>query len=214
MKKSRFFIVLGVMLLLFTATSWASDRLGSSQDTPAILASLDQKNVTPLDDAAISEIRGQAEYVMAKIFPLNFLDYSHDVSFTWNPLDWRYGNWGGIGNVGTDPVDAMDALFEQHDDESLSNSELAIELQSLPKTWNKNYRWWGLIYQPTSYDVGSDPPSSGPDDPHFGYIVKVHRISMLSAGGRFFWGYRDMPLTEYARRQAVIAMTVLSTFLP
>jgi hypothetical protein len=216
MKKLHIFIVLGVMLLLIPATTWAADQLVASQDTPAILASLDQKTVTPLDDAAIAEIRGESLYVMVKLFPLNFLDrLPEGVGETWNPLLWRYGNWGGAGWPIIDdpnnppnppPVDGMDALFKAHD-ASGDNGELLLGLESLPEKCTYQYRWWGPVYQPGIRDNSGTYDS---DDGHFDYIVQVSRISVLSGGGRFLWGWKPMPLTEYARRQAATAMGILS----
>jgi hypothetical protein len=211
MKKSRFFIVLGVMLLLFTATAWAS------QDTPAILASLDQKTVTQLDDSAISEIRGESSYVMVKLFPLNFLDFSNDCGWTWNPYKWRYGNYGGkdwSGAPDSFTVDMMDVAFQTHDAETEAAStpaevqaadlKLLTTLELLPNTPSS----WGTIYDRRSYGEW------GPEPCHWFYNVYVSRISVLAYGGtfRFFCLWKSMPLTEYARRQAVFVGNLLGGF--
>ena len=120
MKKLHGFIALGVVLLFVSGACWASDRSDVKEAVPAILASLDQNNVTMLDEPTIKEIRGQAQYRMVKIIGINTWDYSCDweVRWTWNPFRWRYGNFGGPGYSGGDgsgPVDLMDSYFETHD---------------------------------------------------------------------------------------------------
>ena len=114
------------------------------------------------------------------------------------------------GQPGDLPVASMHQLFRSHDlgtaGGGISDAQLFAGLSLLPLTTPIPYPVWGLIYHPINYDLDD----SGPDDTHFSYIVKVSRLSVLSGGGRFLWGWRDMPLTEYARRQAVIGAAVLS----
>jgi hypothetical protein len=214
MKKSHIFIVLGVMLLLFPPTSWASDQLNVSEETPAILASLNQADVAPLDDTALREIRGQdPRFTIVRLFPLNYWDKfpGYPVQETNNLLGWQYGTFGGIGNSGdTLPIDGMDYLFYLHDN-GLSNAELAAALRTLPK---ESYPVWGRAYQPGENDLNTNFTApfytySGYDD-HYNWIVGVQRVSVLSYGGRFLWGCKPMPFTEYMWRQAFIAMSVLS----
>ena len=207
MKKSHVFIVLGVLLLLFPPTSGASDQLNVSEETPAILASLNQSDVTPLDDSAIAEIRGQSQYVMGKILGLNTWDFSLNWQVKWVvgiqniAMGWRYGNWGGpFYTDNGPPVDRLDDLFRQHDEGALDNTLLSIKLGSLPNTFSSS--WGGFIYDKNSYN---EP--WGPDPFHWFYSVYVSKISVINnpyLSFRCFW--QNMPLTEYARRQAFIAV--------
>ena len=108
MKKQIFFIALGVMLLLIPGALWAGNQPIVSQDTPAILVSLGQANAIPLDDMTAAAVRGQAQYVLVKVL-LNMFDTGAGVTWSWNPLAYRYGNWGGPGysNGGEPPLQSL-----------------------------------------------------------------------------------------------------------
>ena len=191
MKKQIFFSVLGVMLLLIPGALWAVNQPGVSQDTPAILVSLGQASAIPLDDTAAAAVRGQAQYVLVKVFGLNMFDGGAGVQWTWNPLGYRYGNWGGPNwtNQG-DPVDVMDECFMKHDKKIYTDTVLLVVLNSLPKT---TYDFWGDLY------VAS--PAGAPEN------VSVFGISLI--GGKVFRGWKNMPYTEYSRREAMYGMQLL-----
>jgi hypothetical protein len=194
MKKKIFFSFLGVMLLLIPGALWAGNQPGVSQDTPAILASLGQANAIPLDDAAAAAVRGQALYVLVKVFGLNMFDGGAGVQWTWNPLGYRYGNWGGPNwTAQGDPVDPMDTFFQKHDGGTLNDQGLVGALASLATTPNTT---WGLIYDPSPWPEGA--PSN----------VSVFGISLI--GGKVFRGWKDMPYTEYSRREAMFGMQLLN----
>ncbi len=206
MKTRKFILLCAILFLFISGTAWA-------EDTPAILASLDKTGFISLDDSAIAEIRGEADYVMGKIWLLNGLDFSPDPEVGWAigianiATGWRYGNWGGPGYTANGaPVDLMDYYFMLHDGDN-DDHALIEALSGLP---NFNHLFWGWIYWPTAYDVdGYDSP----DDAHFGFSVFVSRISVLSTGAkRFFFLWRPMPLTEYARRQALFVGNLLGGF--
>ncbi len=214
MKRKIIFIVLGVMLLLIPGALWAVNQPGVSQDTPAILVSLGQANAIPLDDAAAAAVRGQAgtDYELVKVIGLNMLDfgsgqYGKDVKWTWNPLGYRYGYWGGPGwsGSGTEYADAMDNFFRTHDlvyadptkstaDKFAADNGLLNALQSLLPTTKVPY--WGYIY------ISS--PTGLPDSSS---VVNVSGLSLI--GGKFFFGWKPMPYTEYSRREAVTGMQLL-----
>jgi hypothetical protein len=199
MKKQIFFSLLGVMLLLIPGALWAGNQPGVSQDTPAILVSLGQANAIPLDDSAAAAVRGQAQYVLVKVFGLNMFDYGDStVKWTWNPLGYRYGNWGGPNFSGPgDPVDPMDTCFMLHDQgkagitAGLGNNDagLVALLTSLPKT---TVPYWGGVYVTTA-DVPSD--------------VFVYGFSLI--GGKIFTKPVSMPYSEYSRREAVYGTQLL-----
>ena len=216
MKRHPYFIIAGLALLLFSGAAWASE------ETPAILASLDNAGLTVLDNAVIADIRGQADpqYVMVKILGVNLWDFSRDIDWTLNPFGYRYGYWGGLGwtnggeTTGTAPVaDEMDGLFMAHDGGVISDEILLSLLKGNdpggaypdPLPFGSG-GIWGEIYQPDTGAYAADPD-------HFSYKVYVSRVSWMSAGGRFFFGWRAMPLTEYARREAVLGMGIV-TALP
>jgi hypothetical protein len=191
-------------LFLFAAGGWAADQPAESDGTPAILASLNAGNVTILDDQAAMSIRGQEyKYVLVKILGLNALDGGAGIQWTWNPLNYRYGAFGGLNwsNTGTTPADVMDAFFMAHDDAYANplidkidaDKALIAGLASLAKTYNK---YWGLIYVPAITPTDLTTPN-----------VQVSGISFF--GNRFFFGWRSMPYTEYSRREAIAGIGVL-----
>lgn len=184
----------------------AADRPVSA-DTPAILASLNARDVTVLDDGAAQAVRGQGSeyrYVLVRILGLNSLDFAPGIDWTWNPFGYRYGAWGGPGwtNGGkplTDlvaPADAMDTLFKGHDLGTLTDQQLVFLLSFLPNVTNS---FWGQIYVPSVINPASDLP--------VGTNVWVSGVSLV--GGKFFFGWRPMPFTEYSRRQALTGMQLL-----
>jgi len=206
------------LLLLVAGTAWAADRPASSDDTPAILASLDSGNVTILNDHAAAAIRGQGSplYVLVKILGINALDFG-GTQWTWNPLGYRYGYWGGPGwSNGGDSLDSldasyvsslpvadgnggMDALFRAHDvayasgaNKLAADSLLLNGLQGLPETTGT---FWGKIY--TASPIGLQPNSD----------VQVSVLSFFN--NRLFFGWHAMPYTEYSRREAVAGMQAL-----
>jgi hypothetical protein len=161
---------------------------------------LDSGKITILDDQAALAIRGQDyEYVLVRTV-LNLFDFAPWLSWTLNPFGYRYGAWGGPGwtNGGGEgpntPADAMDALFRLHDEGGLDDTGLIAALAILP---NKPGGFWGpLIYVPDAVTSGSGLP-----------VNKKVWVSALSVlGGRFFFGWRPMPFTEYSRRQALMGM--------
>ena len=193
-------------LLLGTDAS-AADRPAAAPDTPAILASLDTRDVKVLDDSAANAVRGQGSeyrYVLVRILGLNTFDFASGIEWSWNPFAYRYGAWGGPGwtNGGkplTDlvaPADAMDTLFKGHDLGALTDEHLVFSLSRLPNVSNS---FWGQIYVPTVINPASDLP--------VGTSVWVSGASFI--GGKFFFGWRPMPFTEYSRRQALTGMQLL-----
>jgi hypothetical protein len=206
MKKKIFFSLLGVMLLLIPGALWAGNQNDVSQDTPAILVSLGQANAIPLDDVAAATVRGQAQYVLVKVFGLNMFDGwgQKDISWTWNPLGYRYGNWGGPGWSGQDggPVDTMDGYFKAHDNGvayqipgvplgTSNDAALLGLLNSLAATPSGTI--WGNIYVSTASGLPSD--------------VNVFGFSLI--GGKIFTKPIPMPYEEYSRREAVYGMQLL-----
>lgn len=209
MNKHRFFIVLSLVLLI-SGTAYAANHSNDPGNTPAILASLDQSGVTTLDDTAIAGIRGQAypQYVLVKVLGLNTFDFGPGVHWTWNPLGYRYGFWGGPNwtnggdTSGTAPTaDSMDALFMTHDqvyanpastagDKLTADNVLLAGLAGLAVTPS----YWGHIY------IASPTGLTSP-------FVNVSGLSLV--GGRLFFGWRAMPYTEYSRREAVAGMQAL-----
>lgn len=193
MKKSIIYMLLGLVLLLFSTTAQASDQAAVAEDTPAILAALGRTDVTHLDDTAIAGVRGAAaEYVLVRLLGLNTFDFGPGVQWTLNPLGYRYGFYGGPGwsNPGESPVDTMDALFAGHDQGTISDIELVQDLDALRTT---NNRYWGTIY------------FSAPD----GAPEKVYVSGASLIGGKLFFGWKPMPYSEYSRREAVYGMNAL-----
>ena len=200
--KTRNFLLMSVfIMLLISGTAWAENRIGLSDDSPAILASLDKTGVAYLDESSTAAIRGQADpviypkYVLVKVLGLNTLDWGRGVKWTLNPLGYRYGyfggyNWSNPGEIPVDGVNGMDALFEQHDNASINDSELLAGLLSLP---NDPGTYWGNIY----FSEPTGAPSS----------VKVFGVSLI--GQKFFFGWKSMPYTEYSRREAVYGIKAL-----
>ena len=208
MKNCRVLGVLCVMLM-FAAASWAGGQPASSGDTPVILASLDAGNATILDDSSAAAVRGgegfQYKYVLVKILGVNALDAGPGVQWTWNPLGYRYGAWGGPGwtngglATGDAPVaDTMDSYFRLHDlaynggqNKLAADQILLAALLGLPNSPNAI---WGPIYvnNPTGLNVSS---------------VYVSGLSLV--GGKIFFGWKPMPYTEYARREAVAGLGVM-----
>ncbi|MBN1569876.1 MAG: hypothetical protein JXA73_18675 [Acidobacteria bacterium] len=193
-----FYLLLMAALFFIVGTAWAGDG------TPVILATLNAGDVTILDDQAAMAIRGQDyKYVLVKIFGLNALDGGAGVQWTWNPLDYRYGAYGGLNWSNTDetPADAMDFFFSAHDeayanpsaDKIAADQALILGLASLGTTYNS---FWGWIYSPAVLPAGLTTPN-----------VKVSGISFF--GNKFFFGWRSMPYTEYSRREAIAGIGVL-----
>jgi hypothetical protein len=191
--------LLTVLAFLMAAAVWAADQPAVSEGAPAILASLDAGKVTVLDDQAAMAVRGQAyQYVLVRTI-LNPLDFGFGLNWTTNILGYRYGAWGGLGwSTGSDPADAMDCLFKQHDEGALTDEQLIAKLKDLP---NLPGTFWGKIYVPTPLvdtDISGLP---------IGKYVWVSSLSIL--GGKFFLGWKAMPYTEYSRREALTGMQLL-----
>lgn len=208
MKRQEPFGLLCVAMMLFAAgAAWAGDQPALGQDTPAILAALDSENVVVLNDQEAMAVRGQEGtylYVLVKILGINALDYGSGITWTWNPLGFRYGAYGGPGWSSTylPPADAMDALFKAHDEaydtgdflaQLAADKELLQGLMELAVTPSAT---WGMIYVPGSVPIGL---TAGP--------VWVSGVSFF--GNKLFFGWRPMPYTEYARRQAMAGMGAL-----
>lgn len=194
------------LLLLVASPVWAVDQTSSTNDLPAILASLDEGSAARLDNQTAMSIRGGADfnylYVLVKIFGVNTFDWGPGVQWTWNPLGFRYGAYGGPGwsNTGVDPADAMDGLFELHDlayssgDDQLEADIILLDgLKGLATT---NHPYWGPIYVPPDSPTGLTSP-----------IVRVSGWSLI--GGRFSFRWHNMPYTEYARREALAGMGLM-----
>jgi hypothetical protein len=186
---------------LSVAHAWAADPPPAPEKMPAILAALDTGKVAVLDDKAAGAVRGQAyQYVLVRTF-LNAFDFGAGIQWSPNPFAYRYGAWGGPGwtaggGIGSDtPADAMDEFFKAHDLGG-SDAQLLLDLQGLPATFHP---FWGTIYVPPSITPGSNVPVSK--------NVWVSGTSVV--GGRIFLGWRPMPFTEYARREAIIGMQLL-----
>jgi len=194
-------------LVLLSSQAWAqSDR---AAETPAILASLGSQSVTVLDNQAAAAVRGQGSeylYVLVKFVGVNSLDYASDLQWTWNPYGYRYGAWGGPGwtnggrtDILVTPADPMDQLFKNHDQSAIDDQGLVNALKALPTVPNG---FWGLIYVPSA---GQITPGSGlPVDK----TVSVSGVSLV--GGKVFLGWRSMPFTEYARREALTGMQLVA----
>lgn len=210
---SSLLVALGfsTFVLLTGTDARAADKGGAATETPAILASLDARDVKVLDDGAAKAVRGQAgeyRYVLVRILGLNTFDFAASIEWSLNPFDYRYGAWGGPGwtNGGQPlsnliaPADAMDALFKGHDLGALNDQQLVGLLSILP---NVNNSFWGQIYVPQLVNPASGLP--------VGTNVWVAGGSLI--GGKFFFGWRPMPFTEYSRRQALTGMQLL-VFLP
>lgn len=214
-----------IWLLVSAVTVYAVDQRWVESDGPAILTALGIGAVVRLDDSAVEDIRGQApgpRYVMVSIVGFNSLDKfpKGETRATWVfglpgdlpilvPL-WRYGNWGGMlwgdGSKDGSAVDQMDRLFRTHDnaisaaksrlsDIKKANRALLDGLGKLP-TQNKDpYKFWGPIYITT--------PKNAPA------VVSVSAYSSFN-GGKSFKGFKDMPFSEYARRQATFVFSAFS----
>ncbi|MFZ7112996.1 MAG: hypothetical protein ACOWYE_15035 [Desulfatiglandales bacterium] len=211
MKKYKISLMSGVMVLFFLGAAWAGDHTGVPEDVPAIMASLDKGGLTVLSDTAIAEVRGQAypQYVLVKILGLNTFDGGRGVQWTWNPLGYRYGYWGGPewtngGDThGTAPFadgdNGMDALFMTHDQAYIdcddpeillaADKVLLKGLLALPNTSS----YWGPIYEAIAKDA--------PD------YVAVSGVSLI--GGKIFFGWRKMAYTEYSRREAMAGLGLM-----
>jgi hypothetical protein len=211
MKKHRICGAFCVTLVLIcAAAAWAGEQPASTDRTPAILASLDSGSATILDDQSARTIRGQGfeyKYVLVKILGVNALDGGIGVQWTWNPLGFRYGAWGGPGwtNGGLsapyvfDYADPMDKLFMEHDiayasnfDKLIADKYLVAGLLSLP---NEATSLWGSIYV-------SNPKGLAED-----LMVQVSGISLI--GNKIFFGWKPMPYSEYARREALAGMGLM-----
>lgn len=215
MKTGKFFLVLSTMcLLIIPGTAYAANQSDMAEEMPAIVAALDKTDAAVLDDAAAAAVRGTAatKYVLVKILGINAFDGGPGVVWTWNPLGYRYGSWGGPGwsaglenppsiDTGVPGVDAMDNCFKVHDiaytgpgsneDRLLADKCLFGALYSLPNAFNP---YWGYIY--LASPTGLTTPN-----------VYVSGVSLI--GGKIFFGWRGMPYTEYSRREAVAAVRVM-----
>jgi hypothetical protein len=213
MKKSKFFSVAGLIILLLVsspalAQNQCTTKSSVSDDTPAILASLDSAYAANLNDSDIAAVRGQgdAKYVLVKLWGINMYDGGVGVQWTSSPQGYRYGYWGGEewGNGQENPsyinplgayADTMDLYFKTHDlvylynsgsaERSSADRVLLAGLASLANTVSKD---WGSIY--VSTPTGLTTPN-----------VNVYGISLI--GGKFFSGWKPMPYSEYSRRQAM-----------
>ena len=206
-KHEPFGLLCAAMMIFAAGAAWAADRPAPAEDTPAILAALDSDNIAVLDDQEAMAIRGQDgdyKYVLVKILGINALDFGPGITWTWNPLGFRYGAYGGPGwsNASSAPADAMDALFKAHDeaynndtfsDQLEADKELLAGLQELANT-DKPY--WGKIYYPSPRPTGLS-------------IENVYVSGVSFFGNKLFFGWRAMPYTEYARRQAMAGMGAL-----
>jgi hypothetical protein len=200
----------GVLVLICAVAALAGDHPIATDRTPAILASLDSGGATILDDQSAGTIRGQGfeyKYVLVKILGVNALDGGVGVQWTWNPLGFRYGAWGGPGwtNGGLPGpyvpqyADEMDALFMAHDiaydtgskTKLEADQELVAGLSLLP---NSPPGFWGAIYQTNATNVKD-------------WVVQVSGVSLI--GGKTFFLWRPMPYSEYARREALAGMGVM-----
>lgn len=201
------------LLLLVANPVWAADQTSSTNELPAILASLDAGNAEILDTQTAEAVRGgngevfYYSYVLVKILGVNTFDWGPGVQWTWNPLGYRYGYWGGPGwtngnsPTGTAPTaDAMDALFMNHDiayesgaDQLEADKILLGGLMGLATT---NHSYWGPIYIPLVAPTGLNSP-----------IVRVSGWSLI--GGKFSFRWHNMPYTEYARREALAGMGLM-----
>jgi hypothetical protein len=200
-------ILCSTLLLLVAGPVWAADQTSSTNDLPAILSSLDAGNAEILDDQTAAIVRGGADfsylYVLVKIFGVNTFDWGPGVQWTWNPLGFRYGAYGGPGwsNFSEDPADDMDALFMMHDTAYASSGADLLEadktlfygLLGLATTGDS---YWGMIYDPADPPLGLTSP-----------IVKVSGLSLI--GSRFSFRWHVMPYTEYARREALAGMGLM-----
>jgi hypothetical protein len=93
----------------------------------------------------------------------------------------------------------MDSLFQLHDqayadnlDKLLADKALVGGLLSLP---NATFGPWGFIYL---------------SDPHglqANLMVQVSGVSLI--GNKIFFGWKPMPYSEYARREALAGMGVM-----
>lgn len=204
MKKYKVFASLLITFVFLSAVqAWAADPPPAPEKMPAILASLDTGKVTVLDDKTAASVRGQAyQYVLVRTV-LNAFDFAPDIQWTLNPLAYRYGAWGGLGwtdggGIGSStPADTMDTLFQLHDQGALSDALLAGALQTLATTPSL---FWGNIYVPSFITAGSNLPAN----------KNVWVASGSVVGGRFYLGWRPMPFPEYARREALIGISLLS----
>ena len=189
----------------------AADKPAAPTGTPAILAALDTRDVTVLDDGAAIAVRGQGSeyrYVLVRILGLNTFDFAPGIEWTLNPFFYRYGAFGGAfwtngGQPLANPVapaDAMDTFFKGHDEGTFTDQQLVGLLSLLP---NVNNGFWGQIYVPAVINPASGLP--------VGTNVWVSGASLI--GGKFYFGWRPMPFTEYSRRQALTGMQLL-VFLP
>lgn len=222
----RFALVFSFALASSVGIAFADERLATAADEPMIMASLSE-GVQVLDDNGASAVRGEAvtaratKYVMSSVMTLSAVSRKaadsgfKDTfvgggtgSWTFSPLSWRYGYWGGSGwTAGFESpktydrygvyVDSMDLLFRTHDNAyddtkgfidqkaiATADSNLKAGLGKLAITPDV---YWGNIF------VSS--PKGAPA------TVKILRYSANIAV------YKYMPFSEYARRQAVVAFT-------
>ncbi len=189
--KNRFYFVVLAVFLLLPGVVWSGNQPDIGKNLPVIVESLGPDHFTPLDDGEIAKIRGQAQYVLVKVIGLNTLDYGL-VAWTWNPLGYRYGNYGGYNWSGGDPVDAMDRCFQTHDGvyDSTNDPSLRFKadqelLAALAGLHNTNHEFWGPVYVS---DVGQS---------------NIHVYGLSLVGGKVFRGWKEMPYSEYSRREAM-----------
>jgi hypothetical protein len=146
--------------------------------------------------------------------------------WTWNPFSFRYGYWGGFGwtdsrdlstndwngQVTAPTVNAMDGHFRAHDQTYQwahatfwwnSNLENAAKtgadlahlagLTSLGSSWDPT---WGPIYNASS-------PSGAPQ--YVAVAWWTNPLLRYGPGMNYYPGTKNMPFSEYARREAQTA---------
>jgi hypothetical protein len=199
--------LVAAMVFLFGTDALVAGEPDKPVELPAILTSLESRGVTILDDESAKTIRGQGSeyrYVLVRILGVNTFDFAPGLEFTGNLFAWRYGAFGGAfwtnggrTDIVVSPADLMDEHFMSHDQGSLTDQGLVIALGSLPNTANNI---WGQIYIPGEINPASNLP--------VGQNVWVSAASLFA--GKFYLGWKPMPFTEYARRQAFTAMRLLA----
>ena len=163
------------------------------------------------------EYEGLPKYRMSNV-GLN--DKGTGVCFTKSPLSsWRYGYWGGpgwtngreerasawAGVVTAQPIDAMDALFQVHDQslKAAGNNDSARDqadqalldgLADLPnQTGGLDHPVWGEIWDSPTFWSMPNSVTVKPGSP----IALPQVISSPT----------PMPFSEYVRRQAMLGVT-------
>ena len=139
-------------------------------------------------------------------------DYCPAVPYSWSPLDWKYGYWGGanwsdgrnqssVSSTGS-TVDAMDALFRSHD----SAYATSANYPTRPVNLRYNYRHaadlalLSGLYRLPNYSHQALGPifKSSPAGAPTSYVTVVRNGRSVS-----------MPFSEYMRQQAINAFWVV-----